>query len=101
MGTLHYGSSSFPFDDRLLAHLQLVIGLKLRRSEDFFLTWRADPITGEGRHAIWIDNGVPIHFEYFGSRPPSISRDWVESLSLSAASSAGLVLGEENSSAPD
>ena len=40
MGTLFYaGESKFSLEDRLLAHLQVVIGMKLRRSESFFLAW--------------------------------------------------------------
>jgi len=40
MGILHYGANTFEMDDRLLSHLQLVIGVKLRRGENFFMGWR-------------------------------------------------------------
>jgi hypothetical protein len=44
MGRLTYDSHfSVDFDDRTLAHLQLVIVAKLRRNEAFFLSWRDDP----------------------------------------------------------
>jgi hypothetical protein len=95
MGQLRYGAERFEFDDRLLAHLQIVISSKLRRSESFFLSWLAHTEAGSGRHAIWIDTGVPIHITYFGSRPPSINRQWVEDLALAANSTAGLVLMDE------
>jgi hypothetical protein len=95
VGHLRYDGDRFEFDDRLLAHLQVVIGLKLRRSESFFLSWTPKALSGEGRHAVWIAPGVPIHFAYSGSRPPSINREWVEALALAANSSAGLVITDE------
>ena len=49
---------------------------------------------GSGRHALWIDNGVPIHISYSGSRAPVINREWVESLILSSAT-GGVHLSEE------
>lgn len=95
MGHLRYDGERFEFDDRLLAHLQIVISGKLRRSESFFLSWVAPSEVGSGRHAIWIDTGVPIHITYFGNRPPAINRQWVEELATAANSTAGLVLTEE------
>jgi hypothetical protein len=95
MGRLHYDGMTFDFDDRLLAHLQIVISAKLRRSEAFFLSWTPKPATGDGRHAIWVDTGVPIHLAYSGSRPPAINRAWVEKLALGANSAGGLIITEE------
>jgi len=44
MGKLTYDSTlTVDFDDRVLAHLQLVIGAKLRRAESFYFSWRDDP----------------------------------------------------------
>ena len=100
MGHLKYDNERFEFDDRLLAHLQIVISSKLRRSESFFLSWIAATEVGSGRHAIWIDTGVPIHITYFGSRPPAINRQWVEDLATAANSTAGLVLMEEPTREP-
>ena len=42
------------FEDRLLAHLQLVIGAKMRRGESFHFTWKDDPSIGDGRTTVWI-----------------------------------------------
>ena len=40
MGTLTYDSKlSASFDDRVLAHLQIVIWAKIRRGEPFSFTW--------------------------------------------------------------
>ena len=92
MGNLHYGGHQFALDDRVLAHLQIVITQKLRRSEAFFINWD-DPI-GEGRQSIWIDNGMPIWVEFVG-KPPAINRVWLETLIISAGGTTGLHLTEE------
>jgi hypothetical protein len=96
VGTLHYGSESFTFEDRLLAQLQVVITLKLRRGEPFFLTWVADVAHGSGRHAVWLSAAVPIHIEYSGNRAPGINRDWIETLAAAANSSSGLAITKES-----
>jgi hypothetical protein len=96
MGTLTYDSIVIEFDDRLLAHLQIVIVNKLRRRESFAMSWRDAPEVGDGRSTIWLDPSIPIYFKFDGSRVPAINRDWVERLSDSAASSHGLVvMGED------
>lgn len=100
MGILSYDGEEFDFDDRVLLHLQFVISTKLRRRENFFITWPLPMERGSGRRAIWIDNGVPIHFFYGGSRPALINRDWIDQLLLSAAKSTGLVVGPEPKSRP-
>ena len=88
MGLLRYHNEEFGFDDRMLAHVQIVISTKLRRGENFFLTWTLPASNGSGRHALWIDNGVPLHITYSGSRPPQINREWIEALILSSATGA-------------
>ena len=95
MGTLTYDSIVIEFEDRLLAHLQIVIFNKLRRRESFAMSWRDAPEAGDGRSAIWLDPSIPIYFKFDGSRVPAINRDWVERLAESAASSHGLVVTGE------
>lgn len=96
MGTLTYDSIVIEFEDRLLAHLQIVIVNKLRRRESFAMSWRDAPEAGDGRSAIWLDPSIPIYFKFDGSRVPAINREWVERLADSAASSHGLVvMGED------
>lgn len=95
MGILSYDGEEFDFDDRVLLHLQFVISTKLRRRENFFINWPLPMERGSGRRAIWIDNGVPIHFFYSGSRAALINRDWIDQLLLSAGRSNGLVVGPE------
>jgi hypothetical protein len=99
VGALLYSGSDIEvkFDDRVLAHLQVVIGSKLRRGEGFFFTWRDDDSAGNGRSAIWLDPAIPLYFRYSGSRPPAINPQWIEQLILSANSVQGLVLTDEPS----
>jgi len=100
VGTLHYGGRDLPLDDRVLAHLQVIIGMKLRRGENFFISWRNPAAAGSGRNSIWIDNGIPIFCEFEGSRIPAINRDWVESLAASASTNFGLQITEEGTLIP-
>ena len=95
MGTLFYGGKPFELEDRLLAHLQVVIGMKLRRSENFFVSWRSPNEQGSGRQSLWIDNGQHLSFSYDGSRIPTVNREWVEALASSAHSNFGLQLTDE------
>ena len=62
MGKILYGDSGVEiiFDDRAMAHLQLVIGAKLRRGEGFFFSWKDDPSVGDGRSSVWLDAGIPL-----------------------------------------
>jgi len=98
MGKLTYDSGlTADFDDRVLAHIQIVIGAKLRRGESFYFSWRDDPLTGGGRSTIWLHPSISLSYKYFGSNMPSLNRGWVEALSLSANSTAGLHLVTEPS----
>jgi hypothetical protein len=92
MGKLVYDSSTaIEFDDRLLAHLQLVIGAKLRRNESFFLSWKDEQDAGGGRSVIWLHPALPIRFKYVGSRMPLINRNWIDALTVAANSAGGLM----------
>jgi len=96
MGTLHYDGSKFSLDDRVLAHLQVIIAMKLRRNEGFFISWGVTGPTGAGQHSIWIDNGVPIQVELQSSPPPPIDREWADSLAQSANTNHGLIITDES-----
>ncbi|WP_105033684.1 DUF7882 family protein [Cryobacterium aureum] len=91
MGKFTYDSSiTVDFDDRALAHIQIAIGAKLRRGESFYFSWRDDPLVGGGRSTVWVHPSIPLTFKYFGSKMPSLNRDWVEALTISANSATGL-----------
>ena len=100
MGTLFYGphSSAYEFDDRLLAHLRVVIVTKFRRHESFTLTWELSRDSGGGRISLWLDPAIPLEFHFRGSREPALNREWIEQLATIAGSTTGLVpLDEPNS----
>jgi hypothetical protein len=70
MGHLAYGQTiEVEFEDRLLAHLQVIIGSKLRRNESLYFSWKDDQRVGDRRTTIWLNPTIPIVFKYYGSRP--------------------------------
>ena len=85
------------FDDRTLAHLQVVIGAKLRRSESTLFSWRDSVDSGDGRTTVWVHPAADIAFKYYGHRKPTINAEWVEMLMLEANKPGGLQLVEEPS----
>jgi hypothetical protein len=96
MGKFIYDSTlTVDFEDRVLAHLHLVIGAKIRRGESFFFSWKDDPQNGDGRSIVWIYPTAPIVFKFYGGRPPAINRHWIDALMLTANSSQGLQLVPE------
>jgi hypothetical protein len=88
VGTLIYGGSfTVELDDRLLAHLQLVIAQKLRRHESFFLTW----VTASGqRTTVWLSPAIPLLFQLTSAQMPPINRAWLETLIQSSNTPGGL-----------
>lgn len=97
MGKLFYGSQgvAIEFDDRTLAHLQLVLGAKLRRHEAFFCSWRDSADASAGRSSIWIASSIPLYFTFDSGDRPSVNRQWLEELTKSANSPQGLFLTSE------
>ena len=96
MGTLHYDVvSQVQFDDRALAHLEVVIASKFRRGESFNFSWVKDAAVGSGRTTIWMHPAIPLVYEFEGGRKPSINRAWLEALMQTANSASGLQLVDE------
>jgi len=97
MGMLIYGGAEMTvsFDDRTLAHLQVVIGRKLGRRERFFFSWTDSGSVGSGRSAIWMDPSIPLSFVYRSSRSITINQDWLRELSDAANANDGLVYRPE------
>ena len=96
MGTLQYDGILIEFDDRLLAHLQIVIVKKIQRNESFLVSWRDSPEVGDGHSSIWIHPAQNLYFKFTGSREPSINPEWLERMIASANSSRGLVIMHED-----
>jgi hypothetical protein len=96
MGKFHYGGSvRVEFEDRVLAHLQAVIGMKLRRNEAFSFTWRDGMDVGGGRTAVWLHSRAALVFTFHGSRTPRLNRTWLDALMQTANSPSGLHLVPE------
>ncbi len=99
VGTMQYDGVLVEFDDRLLAHLEIVIVQKIRRGESFLMSWRDAPETGDGHSAIWIHPTHTLYFKFVGGRSPAINQEWLEQLTLSANSPRGLLVMREGSNA--
>ncbi|MGK3953533.1 ATP-dependent DNA ligase [Microbacterium sp. I2] len=96
MGKLIYDTTvKVDFDDRTLAHLQLVIGTKLRRGEPFHFTWRDDASIGDGRTTVWVHPRCSLVYKYYGSRMPRLNPAWIDALAHTANSPAGLYVVPE------
>ena len=82
MGNFVYGnpSMSIEFDDRVLAHLKVVILAKVRRGESFTFSWEYSAAAGSGHSSIWIHPTIPLQFDFLGSKEPRLNRTWVEEL---------------------
>ena len=99
MGYLEYGSNkTVEFDDRVLAHLQIVIVRKLRRGECFLMSWRDSAENGQGRSSLWIHPAIPLGFKFRGGRSPTVNPIWLAELTLSADSSSGMTVTSEKTS---
>lgn len=90
MGTLIYGGTiKVALEDRMLRHIELVIGAKLLRDEAFFVSWRqADDYE---RVTVWVSKTIPLVFAYQEDIRPTINEDWIHLLADVANSPRGLV----------
>jgi hypothetical protein len=96
-GTLLYGSPphEIRMEDRLLAHLKIVIVGKLRRNEPFLLSWDRGVSEGSGGTSVWMHPSIPLQFLFQESRPPRLNQAWLEQMAQSAMSNEGLQLMPE------
>jgi hypothetical protein len=100
MGRLTYESHDrLIVDDRTLAHLQVVIGDKLRRRESFLMTWRDTLENGGGRTTVWVHPRASLVFSFERRQASPLNRDWIAALSDAAHSPSGLRLVAEPESA--
>lgn len=92
LGNFIYGTPSITveFDDRVLAHLKVVIVSKLRRGESFTFSWENSAESGSGHSSVWLHPAIPMQFEFFGSKEPSLNRAWLEELVQLSNTPAGL-----------
>jgi hypothetical protein len=96
MGTLFYGPRTYELDDRVLANLQVIVSMKLRRHESFFVSWKSPDGSEAGRQSIWLDNGIHLAFEYDSDIIPTMNGEWAEAFARSAQTGFGLQLTDED-----
>lgn len=94
MAKLLYGSAGteIEFDERVLAHLKVVITTKLRQGESFLFSWTDDPSVGDGRSSVWLHPSIPLYFKFDEPVTPELNRKWIDALFMTANSGAGLRL---------
>ena len=99
MGTLHYGAPAVEFtvDDRILAHLELVIFAKLRRHES--LSFAITDEATQQRQSFWISPSTSVRFAY-DAPMPEINKVWLQELVEAANSPGGLKILPEPVAAP-
>jgi hypothetical protein len=102
MGKFIYGAPSITveFDDRVLAHIKVVIVSKLRRNESFTFSWEIPSSMGSGSSSVWLHPAIPLQFQFSGSREPALNRRWLDELNSSANTPGGLRVMPEPSEAP-
>ena len=84
------GWNAIEIDDRILAHLRIVMMSKLRRSEPFMFD--VEMHDGTGRRSFWVNEAVPMQFRFSGHRPSHINRVWIEQLMEAANGPNGLTI---------
>jgi hypothetical protein len=99
VGTLKYDGVTVEFEDRILAHLEVIIVQKLRRQESFLMTWQEPDEIGGGRTGIWLHQAVLLAFHFSSREAPAIDRAWLEKLMVSANSPMGLFVSDERGDA--
>jgi hypothetical protein len=93
MGNLVYGDAQFDIelDDNLLAHLQIVIGAKLRRDESFYFTWTSGSDSGPRKNTIWLQHSIPLRYHYTDDTSQPIDHALLERLAIAANTAQGLI----------
>ncbi|GAA1002162.1 DUF7882 family protein [Subtercola frigoramans] len=86
MGKIFYGANEtcIEVEDRLLAHIKVVIINKLRRDEKFTLSWVNALGDVPGRNTIWLHPAIEIRFGFDDPVRPALNREWIEALMRTA-----------------
>lgn len=93
MGIFQCGDVALSFEDRALAHLQVVITGKLRRHEPLLLTHANT--SENSRVTVWVHPACVVSFRYDQAAMPDLSRDWVRVLEAHLEKAGSLQLLEE------
>jgi len=102
MAKLFYGTTVEPIiiEDRLLAHVKVVVATKLRRGESFTLSWVHGPNEPAGRSTIWLQPSIPLRFVFDSEQPESLDQNILKRMANDANSSRGLSLDGMLDAAP-
>jgi hypothetical protein len=81
VGTLIYGGDfEIAIEDRLLAHLKIVILGKLRRAETCSLSWSVAKSQGSGRETVWLNPYTAMRFRFDSPDRVVINPAWVAAI---------------------
>ena len=94
MAKLYYGTTTEPIsiDDRMLAHVKVVVATKLRRGESFTLSWIHGAGEPAGRSTIWLQPSIPLRFVFDSEQPEALDQNLLKRMANDANSSRGLSL---------
>ncbi|PVE76975.1 hypothetical protein [Microbacterium testaceum] len=94
MAKLFYGTTTEPItiDDRMLAHVKVVVATKLRRGESFTLSWVHGADEPVGRSTIWLQPSIPLRFVFDSEQPEALDQNLLKRMANDANSSRGLSL---------
>jgi hypothetical protein len=96
MGTLFYGAdrTAIRVDDRILAHLRVVITAKMRRGEGFLLSWSDSLAIGDGRSSVWVHPACDLHYKFDGGTSPKLDPGLLDQLNVDSIQARGIELAE-------
>lgn len=94
MGAIYYGSSTTPIqlDDRILAHLRVVVTTKLRRGESFLLSWEQSDGERSTHSSIWLHPSIPLRFDCAVSHDQPLDGTLLAQLAAEANTAGGIVI---------
>jgi hypothetical protein len=101
MGKLVYGAiqREITIEDRLLAHLEVVILSRLRRNNAFALRWVERAEVGDGRRTVWVHQDSDLYFEYDDAEQAELDRELLDRLAKAADTNTGINLRFDASAA--
>jgi hypothetical protein len=90
MGQFIYNSMiHVTVDDTALAHLEAVVGAKLRVNEPFYFSWNWHLSTSDSRTTVWLHPSISVQYRYLAIRRPALDRIGVAQMLLQANSATG------------
>ena len=96
MGTLFYGGDRTPIriDDRILAHLRVVVTAKMRRGEGFLLSWTDSVTIGDGRSSVWLNAGTDLHYKFDGAKEVKLDPALLDQLNVESIQARGIEISD-------